>query len=292
VSSHQVVLAAVVDAGRLSAGLVDGDGELVVRDRVSTPSRNIWRSLEQLLLRVLAARPADLAPPSAAGVSCTGPVDLVAGSVSPMAVPGWSSFPLRQHVEDLAAVPVVLDTAAGAALTAERWLGDLVGVDDAMVLICGHTVESACVVAGTRVAGAHGNAGSLAHLAVDPGGLTCRCGAVGCLEAYASAMALEAEINRPLRRATPSTVERTGIMLGRAIASASAVFDVTRFSLSGSVVDTFGDPMLDAMRRELGLRSRLDHLDGLVVEEASGFVSPLVAAASVAFHRDGAPVGG
>lgn len=281
------MLAVAVDAGRLSAGLVDARGKVLVRDRVSTPTRSVWRSLEQLISRVLAARPADVGEPSIVGVSCVGPVDVVAGSVSPVAIGSWSSFGLREHVAELTGLPVVLDTAAGAALLAERWLGDLVGVESAMLVLCDHTVESACVVAGVRVAGAHGNAGSLAHLTVEPRGPRCRCGAVGCLDVYASASALVSEMNRPLRRATPSTIERTGIMLGRAIASASAVFDVTRFAIGGVVVDTFGDPMLDAMRRELGLRSRLEHLDGLVVEESSAYVSPVVAAAAVALQPGG-----
>jgi glucokinase len=288
--AETTVLAVAVDAGRLSAGLVDARGHVLVRDRVSTPTRSVWRSLEQLLLRVLAARPGDVGEPVAVGVSCIGPVDVVAGSVSPFAIAPWSSFGLREHVAELTGLPVTLDTAAGAALLAERRSGDLVGVDSAMLVLCDHTVESAAVVAGERVSGAHGNAGSLAHLTVEPTGLRCRCGAAGCLDAYASASALESEMNRPLRRATPSTIERTGIMLGRAIASASAVFDVTRFAIGGVVVDTFGDPLIDAMQRELALRSRLEHLDGLVVEETSTYISPLVAAAAVALQADGAAV--
>ncbi len=70
-------------------------------------------------------------------------------------------------------------------------------------------------------------------------------------------------------------------MVGRAIASSAAVFDVSTFVLSGTVVDTFGDPMLDALRRELGARLRLAHLAQLQVVEPSGFVQPLVAAAAL-----------
>ena len=129
--------------------------------------------------------------------------------------------------------------------------------------------------------GAHGNAGAVGHLTVEPGGRRCGCGARGCLDAYASATALRAEFGRPLRRATPSTIERTGIMIARAIASTAAVLDVTRFSLGGVVVDTFGAPMLDAVHRELSLRSRLEHLRGLEVDADVGSVSPLVGAAAI-----------
>lgn len=281
VLTDETVLAIVVDPGRLAAGVVDRTGEVLVRDRIGTPSREVWRVLEQLVLRVLAARPDDVPAPSTVTVSCAGPIDEPAGAVSPAALPAWSGFPLRRHLEELTGLSVVLDTLAGAAAEGELRFGDSITTTSFVTLVLDRTIESACVIDGRRLRGAHGNAGSLAHLIVDPGGQKCPCGAAGCLTALASAIALEAEMNRPIRRATPSIVERTGIMVGRAIASAAAAFDVSTFLLSGTVVDTFGDPMLDSMRRELELRSHLPHLTDLRVIEPSGFVQPLTAAAAL-----------
>jgi glucokinase len=279
--TETTVLAVVVDPGRLAAGIVDQRGEVLVRDRIGTPTREVWRALEQLVLRVLAARPDDVAAPSWVAISCAGPIDEPAGAVSPAALPAWSGFPLRQHVEDLTGLPTVLDTLAGAAAEGERRYGDTVTTSSFFLLVLDRTIESACIIDGVRVRGAHGNAGSIAHITVDPGGAPCVCGAAGCLAAFASASALEAEMNRALRRATPSIIERTGIMVGRAIASTAAVFDVSTFVLSGVVVDTFGDDMLATMRREIASRLRLSHLAGLQVVEPSGFVQPLVGAAAL-----------
>ena len=279
--TDETVLAVVIDPGRLAAGVVDGTGDVLVRDRIGTPPREVWRVLEQLVLRVLAARPEEVPAPSVVAVSCAGPIDEPAGAVSPAALPAWSGFPLRRHLEELTGLPVVLDTLAGAAAEGELRFGDSIATTSFFTLVLDRTIESACLIDGRRVRGAHGNAGSLAHVVVDPGGQVCACGASGCLSALASALALEAEMNRPLRRATPSIIERTGIMVGRAIASAAAAFDVSTFLLTGSVVDTFGDPMLDAMRRELDLRSHLSHLEHLQVIEPSGFVQPLMATAAL-----------
>jgi glucokinase len=278
---ESTVLAVVVDPGRLAAGIVDQRGEVLVRDRIGTPTREVWRALEQLVRRVLAARPDEVAAPSAVAVSCAGPIDEPAGSVSPEALPAWSGFPLRRHVEELTGLPVVLDTLAGAVAEGELRYGDTLTTTSFFTLVLDRTIESACVIDGVRLRGAHGNAGSIAHVTVDPSGLVCSCGATGCLAAFASASALEAEMNRALRRATPSIVERTGIMVGRAIASSAAAFDVSTFVLSGVVVDTFGDAMLDTMRREIAARVRLPHLAGLQVVEPSGFVQPLVGAAAL-----------
>lgn len=279
------MLSVVVDPGRLAAGIVDRRGEILVRDRVGTPGREVWRSLEQLIRRVLAARPDEVAAPSVVGVSCAGPVDLPAGSVSPTLLPVWTGFPLREQLEELTGLPVHLDSLAGAAVTAERWVGEAVDTPSCFVLLLDQTIESACVIDGTRLWGAHGNAGALGHVIVEPGGARCVCGSEGCLSAYATTTALEAEMNRPMRRATPSIIERTGIMTGRAIASTAAVFDVTTFLTGGSIVDTFGDQFLDTVRREIGLRSRLAHLSDLRVVELSGFAQPLVSAAAVALRR-------
>ena len=275
------MLAVVVDPGRLASGIVDQAGEVLVRDRIGTPAREVWRALEQLVLRVLAARHDDMVAPTAVAVSCAGPIDEPAGAVSPSALPAWSGFPLRQHLEDLTGLPVVLDTLAGAMAEGEMRYGEAITTSSFFTLLLDRTIESACVIDGVRLRGAHGNAGSLAHITVDPGGQRCDCGAAGCLSALASARALESEMNRPLRRATPSVVERTGIMVGRAIASAAAAFDVSTFVLSGVIVDTFGDAMLDTVRREVAARLRLAHLSGLRVVESSGFVQPLVGTAAL-----------
>jgi glucokinase len=276
------VLAVTIDPSRLSAGIVSVDGEILVHDRISTPVHEIWRVLEQLIGRVLAAAPTDRPEPSAVGVSCSGPIDVIAGSVSPHLIGTWTAFPLRDQLESLTSLPVVLDTTAGALAQAERRIGEAVDVDTFLMVIADTTIESAGMIGGDRLRGALGNAGSLGHIVVDPGGRKCWCGASGCLAALASSTELEREMNRPLRRATETIIERTGIMYGRALASMLALVDVSTVFITGSVVDTFGDPFLATIEREVRLRSRLAHLREFSLVELSGTTQPLVAAASVA----------
>ncbi|WP_395159312.1 ROK family protein, partial [Ilumatobacter sp.] len=243
------VLAVAIEPSRLAAGLVDAKGELLLRDRVTTPTRDVWRTLEQLIRRIIAAAPSGLPRPRAVGVSCVGAVDTRAGTVSPPLVPAWINFPLREHLERLTGLEVELDSAGGAATEAERWIGEARGVSSYLSIRIDTTAESGCVIDGVRLSGARGNAASIAHINVEPGGNRCRCGAIGCLEAYVSSTALEAEFNRPLGRATQPMVERTGIMLARAVASMCATLDVTTVFLSGNVIDVLGDRMLEAFHR-------------------------------------------
>ena len=275
-----VVLAIAVEPGRLAAGLVDGAGEVLVRDRVATPQRDVWGTLEALIGRVMAAAPGDVPRPHAAGVSCVGPVDVDAGAVSPHLVPQWRSFPLAEEIAALTGLRVHLDSVASAhveAILRSRGPDD---PDSFIAMLIDHTVESSTAIEGHRLRGAHGNAGSFAHLTVEPDGPSCWCGARGCLAAYAGGAAIEEEIGRSLRRASASVVERTGLMVGRALASALAIFDVSTIYLEGFVVEIFGAEMVGAARRELAERSRLSHLQGASIRPAPA-IPGLVAAASL-----------
>jgi predicted NBD/HSP70 family sugar kinase len=49
-------------------------------------------------------------------------------------------------------------------------------------------------------------------------------------------------------------------MIGRAVASAAAIFDLRLVLFAGSVPATFGQPLLDAAGRELDQRSRVAFL--------------------------------
>ncbi len=160
------VLSVAIEPGRLSAGLVDDRYSVIVRDRITMPTRDVWRSLERLVRRINAAAPQSVRPFNAVGVSCVGPVDSQAGSVSPPYVPAWTSFPLRDHLEELTSQPTSVVNAGAAAAEAERRLGEARETASYLFVIADATVDSACIIDGRRLSGAHGNAGSIAHISV------------------------------------------------------------------------------------------------------------------------------
>jgi glucokinase len=275
-------LAIDLGVSRLAAGVVDDDGRILVRDRVTTPARHVWPALTRLVGRVLAASPEDVRP-VACGVSCVGPVDHAAGSVTAPQLPIWHGFALRDEVGEATGLPVELDTGGRALARAEAWCGSAVDRPDFVALLVGDTVEGGIVARGRLLQGRSGNAGDLGHVVVEGDGRACRCGGFGCLDAYAGGASIEAETSRPLRRAPASIIERTGIMVGRAVASIAATVDVRLVVVAGSVPSAFGQPMFDAVDRELEQRSRLGHLRRLRVVPGSG--GPLLGAAALARAR-------
>ena len=220
------LLAIDLSVTRLAAGVVDDAGRLIVRDRVATPSRHVWPTLARLVGRVIAAAP-EGARPARCGVACPGPIDRVVGGTASALLPEWKGFPLRAQLEEVAGIPVAIDSVGRAFASAEAWCGRGAGLRDFVALLVGDSVDGGVVSAGRLLDGRTGNVGQFGHLVVEPEGRSCSCGGVGCLDAYVSARAIESETNRPLRRTPPSVVETTGILLARAVASIAAIVDTT-----------------------------------------------------------------
>ncbi|MFM8826565.1 MAG: ROK family protein [Actinomycetota bacterium] len=273
-------LAIDVGSTRLAAAIVDDGGEVLVRDRVPTPAREVWPALARLVGRVLAAAPE---APGSVGVGCSGPMDLQARTVSPLHIPNWVAFPLAAEVESLTQLPTVVDHSAKAVALAEAWKGAARGWRDFATVVIGAGVSGAVVSGGRLLDGQHGNAGQIGHIVVEPDGRTCRCGGKGCLEAYCGGRAIEEETGRPPQRAPQVIVERTGTFTGRALASLAAVCDLRHAVVAGSVALAFGDVFLAAARSELEQRARLSFTQGFEVQPAAlGQVAPLVGAAAFA----------
>ncbi len=280
VSMSNCYLAIDVGGTKLSVGIVAETGEVLVRDRVATPVRDVWPALSRVVLRVLAAAPT---PPVAVGIGCGGPMNPVTRTVSPLHVPSWKDFPLAAEVETLTQLPTVLDNNAKAVALGEAWCGAAVGERNFVALVIGAGLGGGIVSRGKLLEGRLGNAGHIGHVVVEPDGRPCRCGGRGCLEAYCSGAAIEEETGRPPQRAPQAIVERTGLLTGRALASLGAICDLRLAVIGGSVALGFGEPFFAAAQAELDQRARLAFTSGFrVVPAGLGQLAPLIGAAALA----------
>lgn len=273
-------LAVDVGGTKLAAGVVDESGRILVRDRLLTPPRDVWPTLSRLILRVVAAAPSE---PVGCGVGCGGPIDPAKRTVSPLHIPSWTAFPLAAELEELLQLPIAVDTDARALAMAEAWCGGAVGVNDFIGVVMGTGVGGGVVSGGQLLQGRIGNAGYIGHVVVEPDGRPCVCGGKGCLETYCSGKAIEAETGRPPQRAPAAIVERTGVMVGRALASVGALCDLKLAIVGGSVALGFGEPFFHAAQDELDKRARLPFTSGFQIVPATlGPAAPLIGAAALA----------
>ena len=99
------------------------------------------------------------------------------------------------------------------------------------------------------------------------------------------ATARAAITGRPAAEAPPEVVERTGTLVGRAVASVANLLDLDLAVVAGSVALGFGEPFFAAARAEIALRARMDFSRGAAIERAGlGTFGPLVGAGAVGWR--------
>ncbi|MBT2526030.1 ROK family transcriptional regulator [Streptomyces sp. ISL-99] len=147
-------------------------------------------------------------------------------------------------------LPVGSDNEANLAALAELWFGGL-GRERTFLYLSGEIgVGGALVLGGELLRGAHGFAGEIGHVVVDPEGPECRCGSRGCLEQYAGQRAvlraagidenaglpgvaeLESRARADDARAV-AAIRQAGAMLGLVLSGAVNLFDPDAVVLGG-----------------------------------------------------------
>jgi glucokinase len=285
-------LAVDIGGTKMAVGLVDADGEVTNAGQVPTPHSPdpevVWGALVELIGRV-----AEQAPNGSlvvCGVGCGGPMERGGSAVSPLNITSWRHFPLRSRLEQLLALPVGVDNDAKALALGERWRGAAVGCDNFVAMVVSTGVGGGIVLDGRLLDGRLGNAGHIGHLNVEPNGRRCSCGSFGCLEAEASGTAISAMTGGLPTDAPIEIVERTGTMVGRAVASVANLLDLDLALVGGSVGLGLGEPFFAAARRELARLARMEFSAGTRIEPVGlGAHGPLVGAGAVGWrHQRGA----
>jgi len=284
------VLAIDVGGTKMAAALVAG-GTLVSRTTVPTPSTGDAEQLFAALVSLVRATRADGPAALACGVGCGGPMEAGGAHVSPLNIPAWRGFPLRDRVAEATGLPTTVDNDAKALALGEGWLGAAAGVRDYLAMVVSTGVGGGIVLDGRLLDGAAGNAGHIGHIIVEPGGRSCACGARGCLEALASGLSIERATGRPAALAEPATRIRTGTLVGRAVADVANLLDLRLAVVGGSVALGFGDVFFGAAQAELDACARLEFSRGARIRPAGlGEDGPLLGAAAVALRAAGYPV--
>jgi glucokinase len=275
------VIAVDVGGTKLAAGFVRADGTLSARAETPTPldvdADALFASLVALVDSI------DTPGAIAVGVGCGGPMDAGGEHVSPLNIPAWRDFPLRARLAEHAALPAWVDNDAKALALGEGWCGAARGARDYLAMVVSTGVGGGIVLDGRLLDGAAGNAGHIGHVIVEPGGHLCGCGARGCLEAEASGSAIARITGAPPRDASAEVRERTGTLVGRAVASVANLLDLPLAVVAGSVALGFGEPFFTAAQRELDASCRLEFSRGTrIVPAELGADGPLIGAARVA----------
>ena len=171
-------------------------------------------------------------------------------------------IPMAALLQDRLGVAVALGNDAHLAGLGEHAFGCAHGMNNFILITLGHGIGS-CVFSNGKVhLGADGFAGEIGHTCLMYNGRICGCGKKGCLEAYCgakgivlTAQELMAESNEPtmmrtIDHLTPKNIcecceqgdkmaievfERTGRLLGKALAGYASIIDPEAFVFAGGI---------------------------------------------------------
>ncbi|MCW2688276.1 MAG: transcriptional regulator/sugar kinase [Mycobacterium sp.] len=299
-STPELTLAIDIGGTKMATGLVDPDGTLVFTAKRPTPdadAEQIWVVVDKLITETVAAA----GRVRGVGIASAGPIDLAAGTVSPINITSWHRFPVRDRVA--AAVPGVPVRLGGDGLCmalGERWRGAGRGAQFMLGIVVSTGVGGGLVLDGAPYDGRTGNAGHVGHVVVDPDGGLCTCGGHGCVETIAGGprmaqWALQhgwagppgADAKELADAAAGgdalalAAFRRGATAVGMMIASVAAVCDLDLVVIGGGVAKS-GPLLFDPVRETVARHARLDFLTGLQVLRAElGGDAGLVGAAAL-----------
>lgn len=286
------MLALDIGGTKIAGGLVDADGRLL-RHATRPTSPDPFAALHAVVAEL------EVGAVAGVGIGCAGPLDTVAGTVSPINIAAWRDFPLVERVRDMVGAPVALAGDAVCVALGEHWVGAGQGSDAMLGMVVSTGVGGGLVLDGRPFGGLTGNAGHVGHVVVEVDGEPCTCGGRGCVETVASgpslvrwarargwvgndprALAVSAHAGDPVAAAA---FRRCGQAVGLAIVATAAVCDLDLAVVGGGVAQT-GDLLFEPVRATLATHARLSYLRGLRVEPAKlGTSAGLYGAAALAY---------
>ena len=274
-----------IGATKLEAALVSRNGNIRRSEDIRTPPGDdaevlfteVTRLVEELLNE-------GQEHPVVLGVGSAGPL-YDHSDVSPLNIPAWRGFPLRRRLEDRFGLTTFLEVDTKALALAEGWRGAAQGSGNYLAMVVSSGIGGGLVLDGRLIEGRTGNAGHVGHVIVEPGGRLCSCGGHGCLEAEASGWAIASITGRPPSEAGPETIERTGRLVGEALASVANLCDLDLIVVAGSVALGFGTPFFQAANKALHDKAMQSYARmSRIVPAGLGKKAPLVGAAAVAWR--------
>lgn len=205
------LIAIEFDDKRVIAGLLDLSPR--VKCRIEEPTElqagvdGLVRQLQSCARKVLRQGKVKAQSLVGIGVADPGFVDSRNGTVlTSSIIDFWKNIPLRQIFENEFGIPTLIESRTRAKTFAERIRGAGEKLDNLVYVDYGTGIGAGIVVDGRLLYGQECGVGELGHTHILSGGPACKCGSIGCLEAIASATALESQMHKALDEGAISQV--------------------------------------------------------------------------------------
>jgi predicted NBD/HSP70 family sugar kinase len=301
------VLALEIAVDSLAVAIVGLGGEVVASVRVDRPRGrfSLDETVDDLaeLTHVVRARAGARDSLVAVGVAVVGVVRRIDGLVRMAPNLGWRDVALGERLTEALKtdLPISLANEADLGALAEQRRGAAVGANHVLFISGEVGVGGGMIVNGQPFSGRSGYAGEVGHIPVNPAGVICRCGSVGCWETEVGESALlsragyqpeggRAEVEALLRDAAAGlpraigALDHVGRWLGVGLAGLVNVLNPELIVLGGQfgrIYPFVGTPLRTELDR-FALEASREFVR--VVPATLGVDAPLLGAAELAFE--------
>lgn len=169
------------------------------------------------------------------GIGVAGMVDREKGILLSGVNIGANNLKIAEPLMEQYGIPVKLGNDVEVATLGEMHFGAGKKCENLVCVFVGTGIGSGIIHQGKIYHGASGTAGEIGHTVLFPEGRLCNCGAHGCLETYASRMAIARQVIAGIKRGQETSVaneidETKGLLRSRTLAQAVETGDtlVTR----------------------------------------------------------------
>ena len=189
------------------------------------------------------------------GVAMHGVVDIETGTSLVAPNLDLRNIPIKQKLEEEFNLVVNVENDARAMALGESWFGGHGDADSMVAVNIGRGVGSGVVINGKLYHGAQDIAGEIGHMTIDINGEICECGSRGCLQTFASGVAIAERTRKKLEEKSETItgeevyklaesgntayieiLEETGMIIGIGLTNLIHLINPRKIVLGGGVM--------------------------------------------------------
>ena len=188
----QYALAIDIGGSKLLVGIVSECGEIVNSQKIELSAINSEKQIVDLIVSVSKRLLIDCQLNiTTCGISIPGLVDSSKGEWVFAPYSKISNFPIAQLIENILKIPVYIENDVNACALAEKKFGKCKNISNFFWMTISNGIGGAIYINNKLYKGAFSNAGEIGHINIVKNGIECGCGNKGCIEMYASGLAIK-----------------------------------------------------------------------------------------------------
>lgn len=241
-----------IDVNRISAGITDLNGNIILRRNAPLPEQPSPETVVQIVLRLTKEILSSVDTKTekkvlGLGISLPGSIEWSEGIIKISPQFHWTNVPFKEMITRKYAKPVYIDNNVKATAASEILFGFGKKYSNFVVLHCGSGVGAAVVNNRNIERGINNMSGEVGHLVVSPTGHLCDCGRHGCLQTYICKSALEIKAGKSYANIWESAkkgnmfcsllLDESNLYLSMLIANIVNMYDPPIILLGGEIFD-------------------------------------------------------